>query len=299
MVFTHPLWHPLWQSRWQLLGGAVMGFLIAAILILVITPKYTVRMIVGPVSANGPAGMGTPAARVNELRRNHYNEVVQADTLSDYDRYLQLLTSPSTAQILIKQVPGILQVFFPERWDAHKKEWHLPPSAWPGEIFRRVRGGGAWHAPTAEDLSARLKKMLQLRMIGQTPMRELELRYADRGFGLTLLYAMHQAADSVLREEAARRSGAISEYLEKQLQSVRMQEHRAVLTELLAAQERIRILVAVDLPYAADIVEPPTAPLEPDVPHPMPLLIFGTLFGFAASAVYASIPRMHKLLARA
>ncbi|HCM83826.1 MAG TPA: hypothetical protein DIS76_04600, partial [Rhodospirillaceae bacterium] len=118
------------------------------------------------------------------------------------------------------------------------------------------------------------------------------------GFGVTLLYAMHQAADSVLREEAARRSGAISEYLEKQLQIVRMQEHRAVLSELLAAQERIRILVAVDLPYAADIVEPPTAPLQPDRPQPWPILILASLIGFFMTALRVTWPQARKMLGR-
>ncbi|HCM83827.1 MAG TPA: hypothetical protein DIS76_04605, partial [Rhodospirillaceae bacterium] len=217
MIFSHPVLQQLWQSRWQLIGGAVMGLLIGAILVLIITPKYTVHMVVGPVSANGPAGMGTPAARLQELRRNSYNETA-VDSLSDYDRYLQLLTSPSTAQTLINQVPDLLQTLFPDRWDGRKKEWRLPLSAWPGEIIRRARGGNAWRAPTPEDLAAKLQGMLQSRIIGATPMRELRLHYPDRGFGVTLLYAMHQAADSVLREEAARRSGAISEYLEKQLQ---------------------------------------------------------------------------------
>ncbi len=294
----HPVFQQLWHARWQLLGGAVMGCLVAAILILLITPKYTVTMVVGPVSANGPAGMGTPAARLQELRRSNYNEPT-VDTLSDYDRYLQLLTSPSTAQILIKQVPDLLPTLFSDRWNKSAREWQLPVSAWPGELIRRARGGNAWHAPTPEDLAKKLRGMLQTRIIGQTTMRELQLRYPDRGFGLTLLYAMHQAADNVLREEAARRSGAISEYLEKQLQTVRMQEHRDVLTELLAAQERIRILVAVDLPYASDIVEPPTAALEPDTPSPMPILIFGAFMGFFAAALHASWPRMHKLLAAA
>jgi uncharacterized protein involved in exopolysaccharide biosynthesis len=136
----------------------------------------------------------------------------------------------------------------------------------------------------------KLQKMLRIRVIGSTAMRELQLHYPDRGFGLTLLYAMHQAADNVLREEAARRSAAISDYLEKQLQNVRMQEHRAVLSELLASQERIRILVAVDLPYAADIIEPPTAPLQPDVPAPWPIVILGSLLGIFMTALYHSLP---------
>lgn len=273
-----------------------MGLLIGAILVLLITPKYTVHMVVGPVSANGPAGMGTPAARLRELRTN--NSYEGTDSLTDYDRYLQLLTSPSTAQTLINNVPGLLQTLFPSRWDKQKKEWRLPISAWPAELLRRARGGAPWQAPTPEDLAEKLQQMLQTRIIGQTTMRELKLRYPDRGFGLTLLYAMHQAADNVLREEAARRSGAISEYLEKQLQKVQMQEHRAILSELLAAQERIRILVAVDLPYAADIVEPPTAPLQPDTPQPWPILILCAFLGFFLTALYNSLPRSYKQLAK-
>jgi uncharacterized protein involved in exopolysaccharide biosynthesis len=112
----------------------------------------------------------------------------------------------------------------------------------------------------------------------------LRLKYYDRGFAITLLYALHEAADNVLREEAARRSAAISEYIEKQMPTVNLQEHREILSEILASQERIRILVAVDLPYAADIVEPPTAGLQPDSPQPWPIIIFGAVVGFMVTA---------------
>jgi uncharacterized protein involved in exopolysaccharide biosynthesis len=99
---------------------------------------------------------------------------------------------------------------------------------------------------------------------------------------------MHNAADNVLREEAARRSAAISDYIEKQLPTVNLQEHREILSEILASQERIRILVAVDLPYAADIVEAPTAGLQPDSPQPWPIIIFGGVVGFMATAFAAT-----------
>jgi hypothetical protein len=265
--------------------------------VLSIRPEYTVHMVVGPVSASGPAGMGTPAARLQELQRDN-GGVSTPETLSDYDRYLQLLTSPAVAAELIKKVPEVLPVFFHDRWNAKTKQWYLPWRAWPSEILNRARGGAPWQAPTPEDLAMRLDAMLQQRVIGATPMRELRLRYDDRGFAITLLYAMHEAADNVLREEAARRSAAISAYIEKQMPNVNLQEHREILSEILASQERIRILVAVDLPYAADIVEEPSAGLQPDTPQPWPIIIFGAVVGFMATAFattfYDSLKRRPK-----
>lgn len=294
---VHPILLQLWRARWRLVGGAIMGVLIGCIIVLSIRPQYTVRMVVGPVSANGPAGMGTPAARLQDLRREDTNAANSGmDTLTDYDRYLQLLTSAAMAENLIRNVPDILQTLFPDRWNAREKKWQLPLAAWPAEIINRARGGNPWQAPTADDLSNKLDELLQLRVIGATPMRELRLHYPDRGFGLTLLYAMHEAADNVLREEAARRSTSITEYIQKQLQTVRLEEHRRVLSELLASQERIRILVAVNLPYAADIVEPPNAPLQPDTPAPWPIIVFCSLIGTAASAFYTTWPRGNFLL---
>jgi len=295
-MVIHPIILTLWSSRWRLIGGMLMGFLIACAVVLIIRPQYTIKMVVGPISANGPAGMGTPAARIQELRRDNNNSN-GADTLTDYDRYLQLLTSPAVADALIRNVPDILPTMFPDRWDKHRQQWHLPLKAWPGEIINRARGGAAWEAPTAGELAARLESMLQQRVIGATTMHELRMRYPDRGFGITLLYAMHEAADGVLREEAARRSAAISEYIQKQLQTVNLAEHRQMLSELLAEQERIRILVA-DLPYAADIVEAPNAPEQPDTPQPWPILIFGIVIGFMAAALYSTWPQTRILLTR-
>lgn len=295
MFSFHPILLQLWHARRRLLGGAMLGFLIGCMIILAVKPEYTVRMIVGPVSANGPAGMGTPAARIQELRRENFTDN-GAETLTDYDRYLQLLTSPAMAEILIRNVPEILPVLFPERWNAREKKWFLPLYAWPGELFNRARGGAAWQAPTPEELANKLDNMLQMRVIGTTPMRELRLRYHDRGFGQTLLFAMHQAADNVLREEAARRSASIVEYIEKQLQVVKLQEHRQVLSELLAAQERIKILVAVDLPYAADVVQPPSAPSQPDTPQPWPILVFGFILGLFGAALSVTWPQNKLLL---
>lgn len=278
----------LWRARWRILGGTMMGLLIGCAAVLSIQPEYTVKMVVGPVSANGTASMGTPAAHLNEMEIGNAS-MANPESLSDYDRYLQLLTSPSVAENLISHVPGILPLFFPDKWDAKKKEWVLPWQAIPAEIINRARGGAAWQAPTADDLSSRLKAMLQQRVIGATPMRELRLRHADRGFAITLLYAMHQAADNVLREEAERRSVAISHYIEKQLETVKLQEHRQVLSEMLAAQERIRILVSVDLPYAADIIQPPATGQQPDTPQPWPIIIFGGLAGFILTAIFSSL----------
>ena len=299
MNLTHPMLILLGRARWRLLGGTLLGILIGGALVLSIRPQYTVHMVVGPISTNGPAGMGIPTAQLPDLERENAAGG-SADTLSDYERYLQLLTSPAVAEKLIEKVPNILPAFFEDRWNAKNKTWYLPWRAWPAEILNRVRGGAPWHAPTADDLAARLEGMLQMRVLGATPMRELRLRYDDRSFAITVLYAMHAAADHMIREEAARRSAIISAYIEKQLPMAGLEEHRKILSEFLAAQERIRILVAVDLPYAADIVEAPSAGLWPDTPQPWPMIIFGGLIGFMATACvtsfYAANPSQPKVI---
>jgi len=113
------------------------------------------------------------------------------------------------------------------------------------------------------------------------------LRHRDRDTAIALLVALHRAADAVLREQAANRADAYIAYLDRQLARTTLAEHRSGLATLLGRQERARMLIAVDLPYAAEPVEAATAPLRPGWPNPVLVLPLAVVAGAAVGLMAA------------
>lgn len=277
--FLQKLIHLHWR---RLMVAGAIGLLCGYLIVLMIKPEYTASMIVGPISLRGATAVGTPLP--NQTTAG-FQQVGSGGELSDYTRYLQLITTPSIMPALQEKVPNLLQTLFPHEWDEAKQQWHPPRGlrasvqAMIDWMLRRP----AWHAPDADRLSSYLSRQVKISLVTlpgtPTPMRKITFRHADRGLAIGILYGLHQATESVIRDEADRRSHAVIEYIQQEMGRVGLQEHRTALAELLAEQERVRMMINLNLPYAADIVISPTAPLMPDWPQPWPIIIGGMLLG--------------------
>ncbi len=269
-----------------LIGSALCGLLSAFIYLFLLTPEYTAAMVVGPVvdrtlfTANAPPTMTA----------NMQPATTTDDGALNFERYVQLLTSTTAAARVLENVPDALPTLFPDEWDATHKSWVRPYgfSSFYDHALAFMMRHPVTPAPDAARLAAYVKSRLMISQVGATKMRSITLRHADRGFAITLLYALHQAADSLLRGDAVRRADAITGYIDQQLPRVQLAEHRLVLSQLLASQERLHLMAAVNLPFAADIIEEPTAATTPDWPEPWPILMLGTLIGFMLAAGYVT-----------
>lgn len=272
-----------------LLGGALLGLLLGGAAIRAVTPQFTAGMLVGPTARVGAAAMG---ARLPVLM-GHDTTLAAAEPgpgdeiLSDFGRYLELLGSVPVAERLMADAELVLPLF-PGRWDAEARQWRPPPGAlpWLKRLFLAMVGREDWVEPDAERLSSALKDRIVVEMVRSGPMRRITLRHPDREFALRLLGAVAAATDAHLRGEAARRSAAQIAHARARLAGITVAEHRRALADLLSEQERVAMMIEVDLPLAADPIVPPAAARQPDWPNPVLVVPAAGLAGLFAAIIF-------------
>jgi len=261
-------------ARWLVLGGTLAALLVAWLWIRLTPPEYRAAMVVAPTetliddgAAAAPGGPPEPMAG------------------PAFPRFLQLLTSVEVARRLAGE-EWVLAALFPDRWDATRGGWR-PPARFGQWLKGALLGRSTRWPPGPEDLAERLADRLRIHPVGSTDMRRLALRHRDRDVAVALLDALHRTADAVLREQAASRAEAYIAYLDRQLARTTLAEHRSGIALLLGRQERARMLIAVDLPYAAEPVEAANAPPRPGWPDPVLMLPLAALAGAALGLMAA------------
>ena len=264
------------SSGWRLVAVlAVAAPLLAGLALRCLPPEHTASMVVGPIARTGASAMGAraPVAMRSDMPLSVLEFGNGDEMLSDFARFVELLSSPPVAARLMTQ-PGILPHLFPERWDPATGRWHTPGGfgGWLRGLVLALAGREDWAVPDADLVSHHLRRALVIQSPGTNPMRRISYRDSDRAFAVALLQKLTAAADTHLREEAMRRAAAEIDYIRARLAVTQSADSRKALVELLGDQERVATMIGVDLPYAADPIEPPTASAQPDWPNPLLVL---------------------------
>ncbi len=279
-------WRPLalsLTSGWRLVAVCALGsLLLAAFALRGLPPEHTASMVVGPIARTGASAMGarTPVAMRADMPMSMLEFGNGDEMLSDFARFVELLSSPTVAARLMTE-PGLLAHLFPERWDPATGRWHTPGglSGWLRGLILGLAGREDWSAPDVDIVSHHLRRAIVVQSLGTTPMRRISYRDSDRAFAVTLLHRLTAAADAHLRTEAARRANAEIGYIRAGLAAAQTADSRKALVELLGDQERVAMMIGVDLPFAADPIEPPSASNQPDWPNPLIILPLAAAVG--------------------
>jgi LPS O-antigen subunit length determinant protein (WzzB/FepE family) len=93
------------------------------------------------------------------------------------------------------------------------------------------------------------------------------------------MLALVNAANDILRAQAQHQAIVQIEYLSKELLVVSNAEHRQVLTTLLLGQEQSLMLSRSNLPYAAQVLSPPTTHFSQAKPSIALTLAIGVFVG--------------------
>ncbi|MCB9958149.1 MAG: hypothetical protein H6843_05980 [Rhodospirillaceae bacterium] len=275
-----------------LVAGLLVALLgiVATVAWLSLTPaRYTAWMVVAPATALLTEAEGDRGGR--DLNLATVLTGAEETEVTDYQRFLQLLTSVEVAARIVDARPDLVRRLFAGQWDAAAGSWH-PPEGWSARLSACVRawfGAPAWQPPEAEELAERLGRDLVVERVGTTAMRRVLLAHADRALALEVLAVLHTTADEILRGHAARRAAGQIAYLNQQLTEARLAEHRLALGRLLGQQERQAMLIAADGPYAADLVERPSALDRPTVPEPLLVLAAGIAVSLVAGIAVAGL----------
>lgn len=278
--------------------GAMLGLMAAIFWMRQTTPAYTATMIVGPTAQLGLAGMGVRMPASPVIAAQSQGEQHAEESVSDFEHFRRLLTTPAVAAVIAED-ERFMQQLLVNRWRQDKQRWQPPDTDHDQRLVNWLRGT-ADHAltPPPLDLGDRarftavygadgnylagwLGDRLAIRRVGESAMYAVSIRHPDRAVALDLLIRLFNQADRMLREEAKRRVDVQIGHLQRQMARTDLASHRQGMTDLLARELQTSLMLGVDLPFSADMIEPPYAPTVADWPAPLPIAGISMLAGGA------------------
>lgn len=264
----------IWQARRSILGGVLTGLMCAAFFIFFATPFYRAEMVVSPATPMNGAEVSSVGVDNNLSALRYLVQRMGAGNSSDFLRFETLYTGPSVATFLLKD-PNIL------------------------EGLRRDQSSGFLKAKgdwSPEKLSEYLEKRVKMAPVGSSELRKIYYNHPNRDFGVYFLGRIHALTDGLIRTNLKIQAQERVSYLQKAMTQTTNPEHRRALTALLMEQEHLLMLVSIDQPYAASIVEPPSASVKPAWPDKalvFPALTFaGALIGFVLFGFLKALSRI-------
>lgn len=240
------------RAKFFLATGVLAGVCGAMIFLSAAVPSYRAQMIAGPTQTLEAAGE---------------RALPESPSLNDlgFTRFETIITGISVASALLKDT----KIFQGLQRDPR------------GGIFEPDQ---EW---TPEKLSEYLKRRIRIEPIGDTKLRRLVYYHPSADFAVYMLGRIHRAADVIIREDARVQAAQRVGYLRKTSAEISNPEHRRALTDLLVQQERLLMLASIDQPFAAAIVEPPSASARPRWPDKsLALAAFAVAGALAGFVVY-------------
>jgi len=223
----------VWAAKVFLTIGLSVGLLAAFAFIVVSKPQFEARMMVGPAQ---PLEASMEARFENGqnsyvLGREQNNSI---EVVSNFTRFQAMMRGVSVARLLLRDrriVEGLeSDVAF---------------------VFGDGREG---IQPTelAKYIGARVK----LDRFGESALREMVYRHRDGRFAAYFVQQIHRTTDQLIRAELRGQVDERIAYLERVIAKTVNAEQRRIMTNLLLEQQRARMMVSMDAPVAAIVVEP-------------------------------------------
>ena len=254
----------IWQGKLFVAIGTVLGLVIAAVFLMSALPHAKAKMVISP-AASMKSYVQSTQGQQGEL------QAVTPSLPLDFMRFESVLKGESVALALLRDEKIVQGLRQDRAFKVSEPEAPLSPSK----------------------LSVYLQERIHIEQIGQTPLRILSYEHQAPQFAAYFVQQLHRTADRLLRFDRRKQVEERIAYLEQEIGKTRYPEHRRALTDLLIEQERSKMLVSIDQPFAAAIVEPSSAlPKQswPDVP--LVMFIGGCIGAFLGYIVYMlSLPK--------
>lgn len=253
----------------------VLAPVLTIVQFVITAPTYTATAVIGPpppspansmVSAGGGSSSGIAAALMG-----------RSGGSDPYQDFLQLLPSTRLSSTLIAKDHFDRRIF-KQRWDDKENKWKSP------SLLRQWKFAAmdALHRPyskqpDADDLSRYLLTQLKISrssnglafnlMTGATSYMQVSFTYGDPREAEEMLDTILREADWIIRDEQGHNVDGRIAYLEKQLQRNDLAiDERSSLIDILAAQQKLQMMIKSDFRYASTLVVPPHASVLPTSP---------------------------------
>lgn len=234
----------LWSAKVYLFFSAIIGFVFAVLFLAVSTPHYKAEMIIAPAHSFGHSLNSAPEGTIHAQTEQLSNDEA-------FERFSHIFSLPSMSQKLLEKDTvrlGLKEV----GEDAKRKDY--------------------------------FKRKIHIEPVSGTSFRRLFYYHPDPKFAIELLTLVHGMTDEHIRRAVLNDTNERITYLNDAMSRSVNPEHRRTLAALMMEQERIRMMVSLDQPFSASVVEPAFASARPRWPDSYviyPVFIFvGLLLGF-------------------
>ena len=216
-----------------------------------------------------------------------------------FSALLQQLTSGATAEALLAD-DRIKAAIYDTTWDRRSRAFH-PPSGLLGELRATAKaalGMKSWQPPTAADMQRYLSHNVVTREIGISDLYTVTYSHKNPDFARYFLSRVLAVSDKYLRERKLARAKAYVDYLDQRLKVVTGLDQRQALLKLRSQQENFLMAASVNLPFSADINDPPITPSRPTWPNLLIIAAIDIFFGGAVAAAAGVYFRPYQSLRR-
>ena len=248
----------IWASRFYLFYGAFVGIIFALILMLALPHKYEAAMIVAPTNkAEGKDFSALlPDADIPALQ--YFVQRIAGNSSTDFTSFETLMRTSRVAEEIFKNKIILAQLLPTEK-------------------------------QTVRYLRDYLQKEINITPMAATAMREVTFRHTNPEFAKAFLQILYDKTDFILKQDIHARADTLITHLEQALVNTRSPDHRQALVTLLKEQEHLKLLTSIDVPYAAQLIEPPIVSVKPVTPNawllfPV-LLLIGAGLGYVVFTV--------------
>lgn len=248
----------LWAAKWVLLISGVVGMTLAYMFLMLAVPQYKVSLLVGPAERSSSTDIQALMPENSSFVVQYLVNTLGSQDSTDFMRFENILRERTVAEILLqdsKIMAGVMA----------DKEFTI---AVPDDL------------DNSEALSAYLQKAVQIESVGSSPLKRLIYMHPDREFAEYFLTKIRLVADNLIKDDIRQMTEKRATYLRQKLKDVSHPDHQNALTSMLMEQEHIQMILAIDEPFAAKIVEPAYSAPRPYWPRPAlhtAMIILGVL----------------------
>jgi hypothetical protein len=119
--------------------------------------------------------------------------------------------------------------------------------------------------------------------IGITGLYSVSYANRDPEFARYFLSRVLAISDNYLRQQKLARAKAYVGYLDQKLKTVTDVDQKQAILKLRLQQENFLMAASVNLPFSADIDDPPITPSRPSWPNPLIVAVMVLIFGGGVS----------------
>lgn len=252
----------VWRGKSYVLAGLGVGIVVAVLLTFLLKPHYEASMIVAPPAHDSRTDSFVEGVFV-------YAPEVEAKIPTgspDFIRFEQSLRGAAVAGLLLK-MDGIADAIAEDT------------------VFHGI--GSAVNTP--EDLMLYLQRHVIIETVGATASRKISYRHPDPHFAVKFLTRLRKTNDQIIRTSVRAEVETKIDWLKEEFRKTLNPDHRKALAQLLMTEERRRMLLSLETPYAVSVVEEASALPHPVIPNVPMLFVMMGLAGIFLGALLSLI----------